>query len=92
MKVISSYMQKVIEERGGNIRFIKAVEDDAMCWFYLKLSPEKLAEYEQQLKKGECNIRDYGTIIESNWGEYPNADVLGFMKDEYDFDTPPKSA
>lgn len=89
MNATSSYMQKILQERGGAIRFIRAEENGGQCWFYLKLDPEKLREYEQCLKDGNMNIRDFGTIIESDWGSYPPADVLRFMRDEHGFDTPP---
>ena len=83
-----AYAQKILQERGDAIRFIRAVENDKPCWFYLRIHPEKLVEYEQKLKTGSFNIREYGQILESDWGDYPEMDVIGFMKDEYDFDTP----
>lgn len=88
--VAAAFMQKIVQERGGAIRFIRAEENGTMCWFYLKLTPEKLAEYEQALKTGNMNIRDYGNILESDWGIYPPRDVVQFMLDEYDFKTPPQ--
>ena len=83
-----SFMLKVIDERGGAIRFIRAIEDDCECWFYLRLNPEKLVEYQQKIKAGDLDIRDYGTILESDWGHYPTHDVIKFMKSEYGFVTP----
>jgi len=86
-----SYLQKVVQQRGGAIRFIRAVEGDAMCWFYLRLNPDKLGEYEQKLKTGDMNVSDYGQILESDWGRYPPDDVVSFMREEYGFDTPAES-
>ncbi|MDX1974363.1 MAG: hypothetical protein SFT92_01675 [Rickettsiales bacterium] len=88
-----AHSQKILRERGNEIRFIRAVEDDKPCWFYLKLDPSKVMEYEQKIKNGDLHVREYGHIIESGWGNYPPADVVGFMIDEYEFETPPdKSA
>ena len=87
----TSYMQKIVQQRGGAIRFIRAEEDGGMCWFYLRLAPEKLQAYEQALQQGDMDIRDYGSILDSDWGDYPPADVVRFMKDEYGFDTPLKA-
>lgn len=86
-----NYMQKIVQERGGSIRFIRAEEEGALCWFYLRVSPDRLQDYEQALRRGGMDIRDYGSILESDWGDYPPADVVRFMKDEYGFDTPPKA-
>jgi hypothetical protein len=84
-----SFMQRVVQERGGAIRFLRAEEDGAMCWFYLRLTPEKLAEYERALKTNAMNIRDYGTILESDWGDYPPPEVVQFMRTQHGFETPP---
>jgi hypothetical protein len=85
------HMHKIRQERGEDLRFIRAYEKDGACWFYLKLLPEKRAEYELKIKTGNLNIRDYGKILESDWGSYPPRDVVRFMKDTYNFDTPPES-
>lgn len=86
----ATFMQKIVQERGGAIRFIRAEENGAMCWFYLRINPDKLTEYEQALKSGNMNIRDYGVILESDWGVYPPEDVVRFMRDEHEFETPPQ--
>lgn len=89
---MASHTQKILQERGGAIRFIRAEEGGAICWFYLKLNPEKLTEYEQKLRQPDMNIRDYGAILESDWGDWPSDDVIQFMLDEYGFETPAKPA
>ena len=86
-----TYMHKITQERGGDIRFIRAEENQKPCWFYLKLSPEKRIEYEQIIKTGNLNIRDYGQVLESDWGYYPPQDVISFIRETYDFSTPPPS-
>jgi hypothetical protein len=85
----ASFMLKVVDERGGAIRFIRAVEDGNPCWFYLRLDPVKAKEYQQKIQQGNLDIRDYGRILESDWGDYPTEDVVLFMKEEYGFVTPP---
>ena len=85
---VAKHTHKILKERGEDIRFIRAVEEDKPCWFYLKLHPDKIVEYEAKMESGDLDIRDYGEILESDWGSYPAEDVVGFMKDEYGFDTP----
>ena len=81
------FMSKVVEERGGAIRFIRAEEEGLPCWFYLKIDPSKLSEYEHKLKEGSMNIRDYGQILQSDWGNYPPADMISFMRETYAVET-----
>ena len=88
MQEVLSHSQKILQERGDDIRFVRAVEDGSPCWFYLKLDPSKKLEYQKNLKSGDMNIRDYGTIMESDWGDYPPRDVVLFMKQEHGFKTP----
>lgn len=84
----ASFMQKIVQERGGAIRFIRAEENGMACWFYLRIDAARLPEYEAALKTGEMDIRDFGQILESDWGAYPPTDVVRFMKDSHGFDTP----
>lgn len=86
-----TFMQKIVQERGGAIRFIRAEENGMACWFYLRIDPTKLPDYEAALKNGEMDIRDFGQILESDWGAHPPADVVRFMKDTYGFETPKAS-
>ena len=83
-----SFMLKIVQERGGGIRFIRALEKNIPCWFYLRVVDDKVSAYREKLKTGKMDIRDYGEILESDWGDYPPQDVIAFMKKEYNFDTP----
>lgn len=84
----ASFTQKIAQQRGGEIRFLTAVEDGELCWFYLRVALDRLPEYERSLKSGDFNVRDFGTILESDWGDYPPEDVIRFMREEYGFVTP----
>lgn len=85
-----SFVVKVIQERGGGIRLIQATENDLACWFYVRIDEDKLSDYKEGFELEEMNVADYGEILESDWGDYPPRDVVHFMKEEYDFDTPKK--
>lgn len=84
----SKFTQKVLQERGGGIRFIQAEENGALCWFYLRVDPDKLEAYKVALPSGEFDIADFGQILESDWGEYPPPSVIDFMQKEYGYETP----
>lgn len=86
------YAMNIINQRGGEIRFIRAQEQGVPCWFYLRLEPARWSEYQQKLAAGgNMDIRDYGTILQSDWGGYPTADVIAFMRERYGYETPPES-
>lgn len=83
-----TFIKKMIAKAGGEIRFIKATEQGKPCWFYVRLTPEKYQEYVKSLKTGKMDIVEYGEILESDWGDYPSEDVIRFMKQEYNYETP----
>ncbi|GEM_PF-1989303 len=83
-----TFVQRLINKTGGEIRFLTARENGAECWFYLQLSPEQFADYEKNLRVGSMNIRDYGEILESGWGEYPPEDMVIYMQQTYGVITP----
>lgn len=84
----SRFAQKVLQERGGGIRFIQAEENGMPCWFYLRVDSNKIGAYKEALPSGEFNIVDFGEILESDWGNYPPKSVIDFIRSEYGFETP----
>lgn len=85
---MSVFSLRLVGERGGQIRFIRAMEKGLPCWFYLKLDPSRFTDYERRVEQGGMDISEFGTILESGWGVYPPADVVSYMRDTYDFITP----
>ena len=83
---IENHMLKILDERGSSVRFIRAIEQNMPCWFYLKINPVKLPEYERKMKEGAMNISDYGQILDSDWGVHPPADVASYMREKYGID------
>jgi hypothetical protein len=56
------------------------------CYFYLRTDSLKQAILERQIGKNNVNIRDYGVIIATGFGENPSAKVVNRMKAEYGFE------
>lgn len=86
-----SFVLKIIAQDGGAVRYLTATEAGQACWFYLRISEQHYSEYQQKLKQKAMNIRDYGEIVESGWGEYPPEDVIDRMKKQFGVITPPRA-
>ena len=54
----------------------------------MRLNPARLLEYEHRLKLGSLDVREFGTVLHSDWGIHPPADVVAFMRDTYGVETP----
>ena len=86
--MVFSLTQKLIEREGGQIRFIKTKEKGQNCWCYLQVDPLKFSAYKQALRQKTMNICDYGEILQGDWGEFPPSEVIAYMQETYDFETP----
>jgi hypothetical protein len=85
-----SFLRRMQQAEGGEIRFITAQEKGKPCWFYLYVSPDRFVEYKRQIKNEHMNIAELGTILKSGWGAYPSENVIHYIKEEFDFETPKK--
>lgn len=82
------FTEKLIEREGGKIRFIKTTEKGRACWCYLQVDPLKFSAYKRALQQEVMNIRDYGEILQGDWGEFPPPEVIAYMQEIYHFETP----
>lgn len=87
-----TFVNKIIDNEGGQIRFLKGEFIGIKCWYYLKLSPENYQKYKKIFSNSkDVNISEYGEVIESGWGDYPQQKVIDKMLKEYNFETPKQS-
>lgn len=80
-----NFVEKIFQQDGGPIRFIKAKEKGKDCWFLISLNPETYKEYKLKMLVGNLNIRDYGEIIYSGWGR-PSKEMIKKILDEFGID------
>lgn len=61
------------EEANAYVFTIEGVESSRKTWFHLLVSQDKYEACQNAINSGEAvNLKDYGTIIESGWGDPPN--------------------
>lgn len=87
-----SFALKLINQEGGEIRFIKSKENGKPCWCYLRIEPAKWQAYKQALRQKFMNIRDYGEVLKTGWGEHPPAGVITYIHEEFGFETPKRDS
>jgi len=56
------------------------------AWYYLLVDKEKKTVFQDNAKRGQIQLTEFGTIITSGYGEYPPKDVKQRMKDEYGYE------
>lgn len=85
----SSFVSRFMDRKGGSIRFIKSTENGRAFWCYLHVDPHKWQDYECALRQSVMNIRDYGVMLKSGWGEYPPPGIIAHMRETFGVETPP---
>lgn len=56
---------------------ITAKEDGIDAWFIMRIHADKITQFTRLKQLSQGDLRDYGTILESGWGE-----VDGFLLQE----------
>ena len=75
---MTNFTTNILNKEGGTYRLIMAQENGQDAWFLLEMEPAVYAEYKRKLREGHMNVRDYGTIHRSGWGEPPQ-DVIDWI-------------
>lgn len=65
-----SFAEKIVENEGGLVRYIEAVEQGERCWYFLKLFPTKYSEYKRKKRDGRMMMKEYGEILLCGWGDH----------------------
>jgi hypothetical protein len=79
-----SFISQILSQEGGTVRYIKAVENGRPAWFFVKLNPEQYSQYKKAIKSRSLELKDFGEIIASGWGEEAPKDVIDELKRQYD--------
>jgi hypothetical protein len=83
----SSFANKTISQRGHLIHKVSATDSTGKrAYYFILVLPAKEAEFLKSLKKGKINIKDYGEVIASCYGETPTEEVRQLLKEKYGFD------
>ncbi len=83
---MSSFLNLAKKSRTGDVWLLRTRDrNNRACYFYMRIDPLKKSILDR--KKGETlTITDYGTVLESGFGENPPAGVAARMKAEYGFE------
>ncbi len=66
---------------------VKGVKGDGQdFWAYVGMTPEKFLAFKQVEKDGSYNLADFGSIVKHGSGTEPPAEIVRFMRENYNFD------
>lgn len=76
-----------MDDKLGIIQLVKGVANETPFWAYMAMKPSRYKEYYQAVLEGRnLNLKDYGDVLESGWGDDPPAETHARMVEDYGFD------
>lgn len=83
---MTSFLDRVQKSKSGNLWLLRTRDSQGrVCYFYVLVDPLKKAILDRQTGQSNLTITDYGTIVESGFGENPPPAIAARMKAEYGF-------
>jgi len=56
------------------------------AWYYVQIEPHLKMRFERAIKSGAMNVTEFGSIVESGYGEKPPELTRARMKRDYGFE------
>ena len=75
-----AFSHKIISSEGGEVRYVTATENGRPAWYFVRLFPERYAEYKRALKSASFSLNQFGEVLECGWGEEAPEDILQEMQ------------
>ena len=55
------------------------------AWWYVLVDPPKLNAFHDAMKKGGCDLADFGKVLKSGYGAEPPATIKAEMQEQFGF-------
>lgn len=83
-----SFAQKIATDtQRQNIYLVTGGRDHTgrAAWYYIRVDDHQRARFERVVRSGALTLTEYGTILESGYGDTPPESVRNRMKIEHGF-------
>lgn len=87
-----SFVAKYIKSSKGerlHLVLCKASDSHA-AWWYILVDALKLEAFREAMEVGNCDLKEYGEILKSGYGDVPPKEAAQEMQKLYDFEAEPK--
>ena len=78
-----SFVNALEGSNGEKVFLVTGNEDGKPAWYYVKVSKKKMPFYENAIKRGSLDLREYGQIIDAGWGKNPPEKIVKKMESKY---------
>jgi hypothetical protein len=78
-----SFVDSIAGNNGEKVFLVTGNENGRSAWYYVQVARKRLPYYENAIKDGNLDLRDFGDILNAGWGEEPPEEVACKMKELY---------
>ena len=85
VKKATRYTDKIAKTMANNICYYSGVDKEGQeVWYFILLDQGKKERFSKDYEEN-IDLSHYGKILASGYGNSPSAEVIGMMKEKYDF-------
>jgi len=68
---------------GGRVFLVRGKDGGKPAWHYVLIDKLKQPLFQKMLKKGALELKDYGTVLHSGWGDDPPPELAEAVRRQY---------
>jgi len=80
-----SHVDKLLKSRKGNVILIIGKNGGQDAWWFVSPRKGKYDSLVKNASRQSVNFTDYGTILLSGWGDYPDDASMDKISSEYGY-------
>lgn len=81
-----SYHSRLVEtaNKAALVYFVTAQAEDSPAWYYVQVEEPKHAAFRKQIAAtGELDLKHFGKVLFSGWGETPPEPIEALVKESF---------
>jgi hypothetical protein len=86
-KTSGSWKDKVIRDNASGCYHVMGKDTTGKtAWYFISVSKNKISKFLRHKQGDSYDLKDYGEVIASGYGDEVPDDVKSMLKEKYDFD------
>lgn len=85
--MVTGFAQSLQSRQGGTVYLVHGGTDHTSrsAWYFVQVQGAKLKAFLRAIGSGSIDFNDYGSILESGYGEMPPESIVALMRTHYGY-------